>query len=122
MKLYTEDQINKLLEESNTIVQFKDAFAKLPEESLCIIDTVKIEEDDTITIMVPESFLNTYEDDVHLWIQNIQNKYPNNPVLAILSDIDVLIQNSDEALEMLDGMKAKISIMRDTPADKQIIV
>lgn len=122
MKFYTEDQINKVLEDSNTLVHFKDGLSKIPEDECGIIDTVKVEEDDTITIMFPESFLNYFADDLHSWVQNIQNTYPNNPVLAILSDIDVLIQNADDALAMLDGMKAKIQIVKDTPAEKKIIL
>ena len=123
MKLYTEDQINKLLEESNTIVQFKDALAKLPEDSSCILDTVKVEEDDSITITFPHEFIeNDGAKALGHAVKTIQDTYPNNPVIAIVNDFDLLIQQADEALEMLDGMKAKISIMRDTQADKQIIV
>lgn len=122
MKFYTEDQINKVLEDSNTLVHFKDGLSKIPEDECGIIDTVKVEEDDTITIMYPESFLNNFADDLRLWIQYIQDTYPNNPVLAILSDIDVLIQSADDAIAMLDGMKAKIQIVKDTPAEKKIIL
>lgn len=122
MRLYTEDQINKILEDSNTLVHFKDGLSKIPETDCGIIDTVKVEEDDTITIMYPESFLNNFADDLRSWVQCVQDTYPDNPVLAILSDIDVLIQNADDAIAMLDGMKAKIQIVKDTPSEKKIVL
>ena len=121
MKFYSEEQINKILEDSNTLTHFKDGLSKIPEDECGIIDTVKVEEDDTITVLFPESFMQDDPDFLRSWIQSIQNTYPDNPVLAMVDNVDVLIQNADDALAMLDGMKAKISIVRDTPADKQII-
>jgi hypothetical protein len=72
--------------------------------------------------MFPESFLNNDPDSLRAWVQSIQDTFPDNPVIAMMNDIDVLIQNADDAIAMLDGMKAKIQIVKDTPADKKIIL
>lgn len=39
----------------------------------------------------------------------------------LIDDIDVMIQHPDEALQVLDGMKAKISILEDTTTNKIIM-
>lgn len=117
-KLYSDKLIQDLLDDSVTITEFKSKLSKLTEDDYAVVDTVKVEEDDTITIMFPESYI----DEIGSAVKYLQDTYPNNPVIAIIDNMDMLIQNADDALEMLDGMKNKISILKDTPADKKIIV
>ena len=117
-KLYSDKLIQDLLDDSVTITEFKSKLSKLTEDDYAVVDTVKVEEDDTITIMFPESYI----DEIGSAVKYLQDTYPNNPVIAIIDNMDMLIQNADDALEMLDGMRNKISILRDTPADKKIIV
>lgn len=121
-KLYSDKLIQDLLDDSVTITEFKSKLSKLTEDDYAVVDTVKVEEDDTITIMFPESYLLDSGDEIRMMVQKLQSTYPNNPVIAIVDSMDMLIQNADDALEMLDGMRNKISILRDTPADKKIIV
>ena len=121
-KLYSDQVIRDLLDDSVTITEFKSKLSKLTESDCISIDTLKVEEDDTITILFPESYINSMSDDIRYVVSSIQNTYPHNPVIGLIDDIDILVQNADDALAMLDGMKAKISILKDTPADKNIIV
>ena len=56
MKFYSEEQINKILEDSNTITHFKTGLAKLEDTECGIIETVKVEDGDSIIIQYPEAF------------------------------------------------------------------
>lgn len=121
-KIYSERLIKDLIDDSVTITELKSKLAKLTEDDFAVVDTVKVEEDDSITIMFPESFLyDVGAEGLQQIVQNLQTTYPNNPVVAIMNNMDVLIQEADQAIEMLEGMIAKIKIVKDTPADKKII-
>ena len=116
-KFYSDQVIRDLMDDSVTMTEFKSKLSKLTEEDSVIVDTLKVEEDDTITLMFPESYIS----DIGDMVKNLQDTYPNNPVIAVINDMDMLVQNADDALEMLEGMKAKISILKDTPSDKKIV-
>lgn len=116
-KFYSDQVIRDLMDDSVTMTEFKSKLSKLTEEDSIIVDTLKVEEDDTITLMFPESYIS----DVGIMVKNLQDTYPNNPVIAVINDMDMLVQNADDALEMLEGMKTKISILKDTPSDKKIV-
>lgn len=123
MKFYTEEQINRILEDSNTIAHFKEGLAKLEDSECGIIETVKVEEGDSIIIQYPESFADKYGvTGLKQMLTVLEQEFPDIPVVALVNDIDVLIQQADDAIEMLEGMKAKIQIVRDTPAEKKIII
>lgn len=122
-KMYSDRVIRDIIDDSVTITELKSKLDKLTEDDSVIIDTVKVEEDDTITVMFPESILlNIGAEGLQHIVQNLQITYPNNPVIAIMNDMDVLIQEADQAIEMLEGMIAKIKIVKDTPAEKKIII
>lgn len=121
-KFYSDRVIRDMIDDSVTITELKSKMEKLTDDDFAVVDTVKVEEDDSITVMFPESFLHDVgADGLQQIVQNLQTTYPNNPVVAIMNNIDVLIQEADQAIEMLEGMIAKIKIVKDTPADKKII-
>ena len=121
MRFYSEEVINKLIDECVSSWEVRDKLAKLSDEECLVVDSFDVAEDECIALMFPDSLP---KEDVGIIANYLQEQYPNNPVIGILSDMDVLIQNADEALAMLDGMKNKISILKDTGVseEKKIIL
>ena len=116
-RLYSEEVINKLLDECVSTWEVKDKLEKLSDDECA---TFELSEGDTIAIMFPDK--DGYAEGVSSVIQYLDAIYPDVPKIGILSDMDILVQQADDALKMLDGMKAKISIVKDTPAEKKIII
>jgi len=116
MKFYTETNIEDMLEGCKTLDAFK---AKLiaDDNNNLESDVLDVMEGEVIVVSFPSD---RTEDAIQL-TKLLQNTYQNNPVIGVINDIDVMIEQADEALEMLDGMKAKISILKDTPSNKIII-
>lgn len=119
-RLYSEEVINKLLNECVSTWEVKDKLEKLSDDECATLDTFELSEGDTIAIMFPDK--DGYAEGVSSVIQYLDAIYPDVPKIGILSDMDVLIQQADQAIDMLDKMKAKISIVKDTPAEKKIII
>ena len=119
-RLYSEEVINKLLNECVSTWEVKDRLEKLSDDECATLDTFELSEGDTIAIMFPDK--DGYAEGVSSVIQYLDAIYKKKKKIGILSDMDILVQQADDALKMLDEMKAKISILRDTPSDKKIIV
>lgn len=115
MKIYTEDYLNKLINESNSIEELKDKLA----EAAGTVDLACLDMQEGEVLVI--SFPAENAEAVQQLAPFIQQAYPNNPVIAVVDDIDLLIENADEALEMLNDMKAKIEILKGTDAGKIII-
>lgn len=115
MKIYTEDYLNKLINESNSIEELKDKLAAAA--GTVDLDCLDMQEGEVLVISFPAENAEA----VQQLAPFIQQAYPNNPAIAVVNDIDLLIENADEALEMLNGMKAKIEILKGTDAGKIII-
>ena len=121
MRWYSEDVVNKILDECVSSWEVRSKLENLKDEECVTVDSFHVDEDDCIAFTFPETM--GVED-----IQTIDSKvraiFPNNFVFGMISNIDVLIQNPDEAIAMLDGIKAKISIMQDTGVteEKKIIL
>ena len=119
-RLYSDEVITKLLDDCVSTWEVKDKLEKLSDDECITLDTFEISEGDTIAFVFPDK--DGYAEGVARLIQYLDSVYPNVPKIGILSDIDVLIQQADQAIDMLDKMKAKISIVKDTPAEKKIII
>ena len=123
MKFYSEDFINKLLADVAGLNDLKHKLDETPETDCLAVDSFSPAEDECIVLMFPDPEISSCDiEGIQKVMQYLQQHYPDNPTIGILSDIDILVQNADEAIEMLDGMKAKIQILKDTPANKQIII
>ena len=119
-RLYSDEIINKLLDDCVSTWEVRDKLEKLSDDECITLDTFEISEGDTIAFVFPDK--DGYAEGVARLIQYLDSIYPDVPKIGILSDIDVLIQQADQAIDMLDKMKAKISIVKDTPAEKKIII
>ena len=113
MQVIGKDEILKLIDNAESLENLKDTVESLDKSE---VETMDLYEGDVVVIMFDEI------DGVPELVQRLQDMYPDNPVIAIHKNIDLLIEQADEALEMLDGMKAKISILHDTPTTSKIIV
>ena len=113
MQVISKDEILKLVDSADSLESLKSAVESLDKSE---VETMDLYEGDVVVIMFDEI------DGVPELVQRLQEMYPDNPVIAIHKNIDLLIEQADEALEMLDGMKAKISILHDTPTTSKIIV
>ena len=88
-------------------------------EKYVVIDKSKIEalatnvkEDDVILFKYPSD---TEPDDVMLIKDVLRSEFPDNKVLGLTSDVELLIQNADEAVELLENMIAHIKITSNKP-------
>lgn len=115
-RLYSDEVITKLLDDCISTWEVKDKLAKLSDEECLVVDSFDVADDECIALMFPDSLP---KEDVSMVANYLQEQYPNNPVIGILSNMDILIQNADETLEMLDGMKNKISILKDTGVSEE---
>lgn len=115
MRFYSESDIEKLLDRCESLDQFK---VKLTQsEGVIEADVLDVAEGEIIIVSFPPD----RGEDATKLTKFIQSTYPENPTIGVVDDIDVMIQYPDEALQMLDGMKAKISILKDTTTNKIII-
>ena len=117
-ELYSKDVINKLLSESKDLDEFKAKLDEVPEEDAVLIEPLDIVEGEAVVISFPPERM----EPIPALSNFMQKNYPNNPVIGIVNDIDLLVSNADEALELLDNMKAKISILKDTDRASKIII
>ena len=122
MRFYSEDVVNKILDDCVQALEAKKKLSEIPDKECLTMDTFSLSEEDTIALMYPDRDEPNYISGISSIIEYFREIYPNNPSFAIISDVDVLIQNADDAIAMLDAIKAKISIVRDTPADKKIVL
>lgn len=121
MRFYSEEVVNRAIDECVSAWEVREKLSKIADEDCVVVDTFDVAEDECITLIFPDSLP---REDVGALANYLQEQYPNNPVIGILSDMDILIQNADEAIEMLEGMKNKISILKDTGVseEKKIII
>ena len=111
-KVYSERVINDLIDDSVTITELKSKLAKLTEDDFAVVDTVKVEDDDSITVMFPESFLHDVgAEGLQQIVQNLQTTYPNNPVVAIMNNMDVLIQEADQAINRTLVLASQLEVL-----------
>ena len=123
MRFYSEDVVNKILDDCVQAWEAKKKLSELTDKDCLTMDTFSLSEEDTIALMYPDrDDRPDYISGISSIIEYFQEIYPNNPSFAITSDVDILIQNADDAIAMLDAIKAKIFIVRDTPADKKIVL
>lgn len=119
MRWYSEDVVNKILDECVSSWEVRNKLENLKDEECVTVDSFQVEEDDCIAFMFPETM---EAEDVRAIDSYLKDHFSNNHVFGMISNVDVLIQNAEEAIAMLDGIKAKIEIVKDTPAEKKIIV
>lgn len=105
MKIYTEDYLNKLIDESNSLEELKDKLAEVA--GTVDLDCLDMQEGEVLVISFPADNAEA----VQQLAPFIQQAYPNNPAIAVVNDIDLLVESADEALEMLESMKDKIASM-----------
>ena len=55
------------------------------------------------------------QEDIKTSMDIIQEVFPDNQVIALCGDDDLLIANPTEAIDMLEKMIAKIKLLHDTP-------
>ena len=121
MKIYSEDCINQAILSCSSLEELKTKLDSLDENDCMVLDSFDVAEDDVVAFMFPEK---VPAESVQGLVAYLQNTYPDNPIIGVLSDMDVLVQNAEDALEMLEGMKTKITIMRGTGVkeEKKIII
>lgn len=107
MKIYTESDIQKCLEVSSTLEEFKKNLESINDFN---VDGLDVWENEVITISFPGDKSNEAKELAPI----LQKMYPENPVIGLINDIDLLIDNAESALSMLDGMKSKITDMTGT--------
>lgn len=118
MKIFTEDALNKMLEDCTDLEAFKSKLAET--DSDVVVDSLDLHEGEVVIISFPPDAMD--QATIQYLGQLIQTQYPDNPVIGLVNDVDVLVEYPEEVLEMLEGMRAKISILKDTPNTSKIIV
>ena len=121
MKIYSEDCINQAILSCRNLEELKTMLDSFDENDCMVLDSFDVAEDDVVAFMFPEK---VPAESVQGLVNYMQTMFPENPIIGVLSDMDVLVQNADDALKMLDVMKAKITVMRGTGAttEKKIII
>lgn len=106
MNFYSDTDIKNLIKSSESLDDFTNKLTQLDERALDV-DTLDVVEGEVIVISFPEE----YSEAAVKLSRLVQSTYPNNPVVAIVNNIDVMIEYPEDAIKMLDGMKDKISSM-----------
>ena len=106
VKFYTEKDIQNLIQNSESLDDFKSTLNQLDERAL-EVDTLDVVEGEVLVVSFPEE----YSEAVVKLSKLVQSTYPDNAVVAIVNSIDVMIEYPEDAIKMLDGMKNKISSM-----------
>lgn len=91
-------------------------FRELLKEDIEMLAT-KIQDGEVILFKYPDD---TYPEDARLMSDILKAEFPNNKVLGITKDVDLLVENADEAVAMLERMIAHIKVTAGT--QKKIIV
>lgn len=78
---------------------------------------VQLEEEDVVIFRYPSS---TDPSDATLIKDILKSEFPNNKVLGLTQDIDLLIENASDAVDMLEKMIAHIKVMEGN--QKKIIL
>lgn len=78
---------------------------------------VKLQEGDVILFKYPDD---TPPEDARLMSDILKAEFPNNKVLGITKNVDLLVENVDEAVAMLEKMIAHIKVTAGT--QKKIIL
>ena len=73
---------------------------------------VKLQEGDVILFKYPDD---TPPEDARLMSDILKSEFPNNKVLGITKNVDLLVENVDEAVAMLEKMIAHIKISSNKP-------
>ena len=73
---------------------------------------VKLQEGDVILFKYPDD---TLPEDARLMSDILKAEFPNNKVLGITKNVDLLVENVDEAVAMLEKMIAHIKISSNRP-------
>lgn len=105
MKFYSESKLTEYLEDCKSIAEFKEKLDHSDDADTLTIDDIDAVEGDVIVVSFPPE----YNESTVEFTKLLQSQYPNNAVVAIVNDIDVLIEYADDAIKMLDGMKTKIA-------------
>lgn len=116
MKLYTEDIIKKIIADSSSLDDFMNQLDET--ETNFELEALDIEKGQAAILMFPIEYGEVVAELAPL----LQKIYPDNPVVALVDDVDILIQNPDQAISLLDSIKAKISILKDTDDTSKIII
>lgn len=80
---------------------------------------VNLKDDDVILFRYP---IDTDPADASLMKDILKSEFPNNKVLGITSNVELLIENADDAIAMLEQMIAHIKVMQPIQAQKKIII
>lgn len=116
MKFYTEDTIKTIIADSSSLDDFMNQLDKT--ETNFELEVLDIEKGQAAILMFPIE----YGEMVAELAPLLQKIYPDNPVVALVDDVDILIQNPDQAISLLDSIKARISILKDTDDTSKIII
>lgn len=73
---------------------------------------VKLQEGDVILFKYPDD---TLPEDASLVSDILKTEFPNNKVIGINKNLDLLVENADEAVAMLEKMIAHIKIVSNRP-------
>ena len=116
MKIYDENTLNDILDSCKSIEELK---AKLDDATDTLdVDVLDMQEGEVIIVSFPETRAEISVD----VIRAIQSMYPSNPVIGVVDDIELLIENAEDALSMLDKMKDKISSMTNVTSVRDQIL
>ena len=89
------------------------------QNSLINVETLRAEPDDVIFLKFDPEI---DPEDLQESMYAVRDAFPDNEVLGICNNMDVLSQNPKESIEMLEKMIAHIKIIVGTASDKKIIV
>lgn len=115
MELYTKEQISSLIETAESLDSLKTTVESTPSMEF-----------EQVSVYPTESIFITYPNELTLdvvqVVQYIQSIYPENPVIGLVDDIELLIENPEDSLEMLNKMKDKITSMTGAQAARDKII
>jgi hypothetical protein len=82
------------------------------------ISTIKVANDDVILFRFKETML---PDNVQYTFQTLQASFPDNLVIGLADDVDVLVNNPADSIDMLEKMIAKIKLVHPEVTKPKII-
>ena len=72
------------------------------------ISTIKVADDDVILFRFKETML---QDNIQYTFQTLQDSFPDNLVIGLADDVNVLVNNPADSIDMLEKMIAKIKLV-----------
>ena len=113
-----EMELNASYKDDITIFSegFEDILSKMPEflSKYANIDKLKVDEKDVILVYISKECYEAMPDsEIGIYMSLIKKSLEdafNCPVLVFVNDLEILVQNANQAIDMFNGMIAKVKV------------